>query len=249
MYSAYKLNKQSDNIQPWCIPFPIWNQSVVPCPILTVASWPAYRFLKRQVRWSGTPISLRIFHCLLWSTRSYCFLNIFFAVSFQDSQLFLSVSEVLDTLLPQVPQHMVHEALGRVGQSPGLPGERISLPGFRRGSTTSISGEDSGPPSRMQLSPNDTWYLYFELQVSLDLFCCSVAKLCLTLGKPMAWSMPGYIISFTISRSLLRSMSDESVMPSNHLILCCPLLLLPQIFYTCPNSNSPPAYKNLKKTM
>ena len=26
MYSAYKLNKQGDNIQPWCTPFPIWNQ-------------------------------------------------------------------------------------------------------------------------------------------------------------------------------------------------------------------------------
>ena len=32
MYSAYKLNKQGDNIQPWRTPFPIWNQSVVPCP-------------------------------------------------------------------------------------------------------------------------------------------------------------------------------------------------------------------------
>ena len=30
MYSAYKLNKQGDNIQPWHSPFPIWNQSVVP---------------------------------------------------------------------------------------------------------------------------------------------------------------------------------------------------------------------------
>ena len=57
MYSAYKLNKQSDNIQPWRIPFPIWNQSAIPCPVLTVASWPAYRFLKRQIRWSGIPIS------------------------------------------------------------------------------------------------------------------------------------------------------------------------------------------------
>ena len=37
MYSAYKLKKQGDNIQPWCTPFPIWNQSVVPCPVLTVA--------------------------------------------------------------------------------------------------------------------------------------------------------------------------------------------------------------------
>ena len=55
MYSAYKLNKQSDNIQPWHTPFPIWNQSVVPCPVLTVASWPAYRYLRRQVRWSGIP--------------------------------------------------------------------------------------------------------------------------------------------------------------------------------------------------
>ena len=53
MYSAYKLNKQGDNIQPWHTPFPIWSQSVVPCPVLTVASWPAYRFLKRQVRYSG----------------------------------------------------------------------------------------------------------------------------------------------------------------------------------------------------
>ena len=70
MYSAYKLNKQGDNIQPWHTPFPIWNQSVVPCSVLTVASWPAYRFLKRQVRWSGIPISVRIFHSLLWSTQS-----------------------------------------------------------------------------------------------------------------------------------------------------------------------------------
>ena len=47
MYSAYKLNKQGDNIQPRHTPFPIWNQSVVPCPVLSVASWPAYRFLRR----------------------------------------------------------------------------------------------------------------------------------------------------------------------------------------------------------
>ena len=34
MYSAYKLNKQGDIMQPWRTPFPIWNQSVVPCPVL-----------------------------------------------------------------------------------------------------------------------------------------------------------------------------------------------------------------------
>ena len=51
MYSAYKLNKQGDNIQPWCTPFPR-NQSVVPCPVLGVASWLADRFLRRQVWYS-----------------------------------------------------------------------------------------------------------------------------------------------------------------------------------------------------
>ena len=61
MYSVYKLNKQGDTTQPWRTPFPIWNQSVVPCLVQTFASWPAYRFLRRQVRWSGIPISLRIF--------------------------------------------------------------------------------------------------------------------------------------------------------------------------------------------
>ena len=69
MYSAYKLNKQSDNIQPWHTLFPVLNQSVVPCPVLTVAFWPAHRFLRRQIKWFGIPISLRIFNSLLWSTR------------------------------------------------------------------------------------------------------------------------------------------------------------------------------------
>ena len=49
MYSAYKLNKQGDNTQPWCTPFPIWNQSIFSCLVLTVASWHAYRFLRRHV--------------------------------------------------------------------------------------------------------------------------------------------------------------------------------------------------------
>ena len=43
-------------------------------------------------------------------------------------------------------------------------------------------------------------------------------------------STPGFPVSITISRSLLKLMSIESVMPSNHLILCHPLLHLPSIF-------------------
>ena len=71
-YSAFKLDKQGEDIQPWCIPFPVWNQCII-SPVLIVASCPAYRFLMRQVRWSGIPIFFRIFHSLLWSTQSKAF--------------------------------------------------------------------------------------------------------------------------------------------------------------------------------
>ena len=54
----------------------------------------------------------------------------------------------------------------------------------------------------------------------------SVAQSCLTLFDPTDCSM----LSSTNSQSLLKLMSIESVMPSNHLILCRPLLLLPSIF-------------------
>ena len=62
-------------------------------------------------------------------------------------------------------------------------------------------------------------------------YCCcySVAQSCLTLWDPMGCSMPNPL-SFTISRSLLKLMSIELIMPSNHLILCHPLHLLPSIF-------------------
>ena len=70
MCSADKLNKQGDSKQPSCTPFSILSQSVDPYKVLTVACWPAYRFLRRQVRWSGILISFRVFHGLLWSTQS-----------------------------------------------------------------------------------------------------------------------------------------------------------------------------------
>ena len=54
----------------------------------------------------------------------------------------------------------------------------------------------------------------------------SVTQSCPTLSNPMDCSMPGC----TISQSLLKFMSIELVMPSNHLIHCHPLLLLPSIF-------------------
>ena len=59
--------------------------------------------------------------------------------------------------------------------------------------------------------------------------CCLVTKLCLIVYNltDAARQAP---LSFTISRSWLKFMSTESVMPSNRLILCCPLLPLPSVF-------------------
>ena len=59
--------------------------------------------------------------------------------------------------------------------------------------------------------------------------CCSVTQSCPILRDPMGCRRPGFP-SCTISRSLFKLMSVESVMPSNYLILCHHLLLLPSIF-------------------
>ena len=61
MHSAYKLNKEGNNIQPSHTPFPILSQSVLPHKVLTVASWPTYWIFRRQVWWSGTRISFKNF--------------------------------------------------------------------------------------------------------------------------------------------------------------------------------------------
>ena len=78
----------------------------------------------------------------------------------------------------------------------------------------------------MNLGPLTSW-IYFR--ISLSSFCCSVTQSCLTLWDPMDWSTLGspvlhHLLEFT------QFMSNESVMPSNHLILCHPLLLPPSIF-------------------
>ena len=61
-------------------------------------------------------------------------------------------------------------------------------------------------------------------------FCCSVTKSCLTFCDPLdPMEAHQASLSFTIAQTLLKLMSVELVMPSNHLIFCHPLLL-PSIF-------------------
>ena len=59
--------------------------------------------------------------------------------------------------------------------------------------------------------------------------CSSVAQSCLTLWDPMKHSTPGLPVHHQLPEST-QPMSIESMMPSNHLIFCRPLLLLPSIF-------------------
>ena len=63
------------------------------------------------------------------------------------------------------------------------------------------------------------------LQISISICCCLVAQSCPTLCNPMdCFLVLHYLLEFA------QIMFVELMMPSNHLILCCPLLLLPSIF-------------------
>ena len=65
-----------------------------------------------------------------------------------------------------------------------------------------------------------------ETFISWTFSSCLVTKSCLTLGDPWTAACQASL-SVTLFQSLLTFMSIESVLLSNHLILCCPLVLLP----------------------
>ena len=85
----------------------------------------------------------------------------------------------------------------------------------------------------MSEGKNLTHWFYYHISSVLRHFCLlqfsSVAQSCPTLWSPMDCSTPVFPV-FTNSQSFLKLMSIESVMPFNHFILCCPLLLPPSIF-------------------
>ena len=77
--------------------------------------------------------------------------------------------------------------------------------------------------------PNFKSYYKVRVAKRVSLQFSSVAQLCLTLCDPMDCSMPGFPVHHQL-QSLLKLMSIKLVMPSNHLILCHPLLLPTSIF-------------------
>jgi len=80
--------------------------------------------------------------------------------------------------------------------------------------------------------------------LEIPMCCCLVTKSCLTLCDPMNCSTPG-----TVSRNFLKLMSIKSVMPSNHLILCHLLLLLPSIFPSIRKKIPISHFSNEKRTL
>ena len=157
------------DLEPVC-----YSMSSSNCCFLTI-----YRFLRRQVRWAGIPISWRIFHSLL----------------------------------------TVRHGLSQFVDSVTWAGSKWLAPIQR---WNEISSKVKCLSERYTSSK--PWS-----QRKIQVCCCSVAQSCPTLCNPMNSSMP-HFLSFTISQSLLKLMPIESVMPSNHLILCRPLLLLSSIF-------------------
>ena len=79
----------------------------------------------------------------------------------------------------------------------------------------------------MMFVPSFCNFKHIILEASVQF--SSVAQSCPTLCDPKDCSMPG-LLSITSSWSLLKLMFIESVRPSHHLILCCPLILPPSIF-------------------
>ena len=91
-------------------------------------------------------------------------------------------------------------------------------------------------PLILMIAEKKSQVYYYLLETLIDYYgfnlyfqFSSVPQSCLTLSTP--WTAAHQAsLSITNSRSLPKLISIELVMPSNHLILCCPLLLLPSIF-------------------
>ena len=92
-----------------------------------------------------------------------------------------------------------------------------------------LSSLNQLPPSLWEKSPTDISKIYSTLPIVIQFVVVQSPSRVQLLTPPWTAACQASL-SFTFSQSLLNLLSIESVMLSNHLILCCPLLLLPSIF-------------------
>ena len=88
---------------------------------------------------------------------------------------------------------------------------------------------DNQMPLKSDSSTSLVWAPHWASSLLIICWCCSVLQSCLTLWDPMDCNMQSSLF-FIIFQILLKLMSIETVMPSNHLILCHALPFLPPIF-------------------
>ena len=129
---------------------------------------------------------------------------------------------------PLFPSHTSSPHLSTLPNSSG----KLSLKegNMATGSPKLMSSVGCSPSSSIHInSYKDSGSVWVgEHGQKIESHCCLVVKLCPAFYDPMACSMPS--LSSTVSWSLFKFMSIESLMLSNHLILCHCLLLLPSIF-------------------
>ena len=104
-----------------------------------------------------------------------------------------------------------------------------SLPPAPTATRMLLAGVQS--PERLCLVPGFVFF-FWPYHAACEILttgggCCSIIQ---TLCNPMVCSTPGFPVLHHLPEFAQKLMSIESVMPSNHLILCCPLLLPPSIF-------------------
>ena len=118
------------------------------------------------------------------------------------------------------------EALCSIGIFPFQP-DLVRFLQYHHGDNYNVTNIETNQMGRAWLESSSNFVFWMNIltvtRILLkDLYqFSSDSQSCPTLRDPMDWSTP----SFTNSRSLLKLMSIESVMPSNHLIFCRPLLL------------------------
>ena len=186
MYSAYKLNKQGDNIQPWRTPFLIW--------ILYVQLWER-KVTASKANWS---VTVNQHKCAAFSGWIHTDQTI--QVAGRNVGLYLSFwnhphkgnqrwyrKQSFRNWIAGGKRHCLRAPEGNTGRGHGFTGG---------------------------------WLDSVQLLSCVQLFATP-------------WTAAHQAsLSITNTQSLLKLTSIESVMPSNHLILCRPLLLLPSIFPT-----------------
>ena len=127
---------------------------------------------------------------------------------------FLFYARILDFILKTFPLWNLKLKEGNVFY-------RILVTG-KRGSAKTLSFVFSGQKQ----------YASRDIKLQVDRSFCYSCSVTLVSDSVTPWAAAHHasLLSFTISRSLLKLMFTELVMPSNHLILCHPLFLLPSIF-------------------